>query len=447
MQEKVDISYQNIFKISLPVMLSGLMMAVLGITDTAFIGRVGELEIAAVGNGTMLYFVLGTVGMGFSIGSQIIIGRKNGEKAFLQIGNVFTQSIYFVGLLSVVLFTVLFFLFPLLLSFTVKSENILQLMNEFLQYRSFGIFFSLFIFLFNSFHVGITKTNILLWQTAIIVSINVVLEYFLIFGYAGFPQMGLKGAALASDIAECVGLLFMISYTYFKVDHKTYGLFSFKKINLITIKNILTISGPVMLQNLIALGGWFVFFSIIEHIGERELTISHIIRNIYILMMIPVFSMAQTTNTMVSNLIGQNEHDKVLSLVKRTVMLALMFNALSLLIVLIFKFQLIGIFTPNEELIMDTYGTLYVILGAMFVFSIGTVQFNAVSGTGNTMFTLTIEIITMIIYLFTAFGVVKYMNAGVEIAWSTEFLYFGLLSVMCYMYLKSGKWKLKVLNV
>ena len=72
-----------------------------------------------------------------------------------------------------------------------------------------------------------------------------------------------------------------------------------------------------MLQSFLSLSSWFIFFIIIEKLGERELAISHIIRSIYMVLMIPLFGFSSATNTLVSNLIGQGRSGQVLMLIKK----------------------------------------------------------------------------------------------------------------------------------
>lgn len=442
-ENSVDIRYRTILSIAWPIMVSGLMNAILVVTDTAFLGHVGENELGAAGNGGLLYFVLLTIGMGFSTGAQIIMGRRNGEKDYKAIGHTLTQTFYVLIGIAAVLFMFMQLGAPSFLEATVHSENISGLIREFLHYRSFGIFFSLLNLAYLAFYVGITKTRVLLWNSLLLVSTNIFLDYCLIFGNYGFPQMGVKGAALATVVAEIGTFLFMTIYTLASKRRPVYGLFRFERPSKGRIKRIFKTAGPMMLQNFIALGGWYIFFSIIEHLGERELSVSHIIRSLYMLLMIPVFSLANTTNTMVSNLIGQRNEQLVFPLLRRSTALALLSNLIFLVITLSFRERIIGIFTNNESLVEDTYATLYVILAAMFIFSVATVQFNAVSGTGNTKHSLVIESICIAIYLILAFILVEQYKVDVAVAWATEFVYFGLLGSLCYFYLKKGMWKYK----
>lgn len=96
-------SYGKIWKIAYPILISLVMEQLIGMTDTAFLGRVGEIEIGASALAGVYYMVIFMIGLGFSIGVQIIIGRRNGEGGFKQAGELFWHGLYFLLALSLVI--------------------------------------------------------------------------------------------------------------------------------------------------------------------------------------------------------------------------------------------------------------------------------------------------------------------------------------------------------
>ena len=435
-----SISYKNIWKIAFPIIISGIAQNVVNVTDTMFLGKLSNVALGAGGNAGIFYYILVITGMGFTTGSQIIIGRRNGEKNYNQIGKVVDHSLYFLLPLSLILFFFMWFLSPVLLKEVTLSSNILEASIEYLNVRSFGIFFAYINFVFIAFYVGTTKTKILMPVTIIMMLTNVFLDYSLIFGNFGFPQMGIKGAALASVISEVAALAFFIVYTLTKIDIKKYNLFNFKVFDTAIFKRILSVGSPVMLQGFLAISSWFIFFMIIEKIGEQELATSHIIRSIYMVLMIPLFGFSSANNTLVSNLIGQGNSKLVLPLIKKVVLMSLISTTLVLVFNLIFPTEMIGLYTDDNKLIEAALPTLNVISGTMFFFAIAQVLFSGVSGTGNTKTALLIEFINISIYLVAAYYIVFSLEASLPIVWCSEFIYFGLLGTMSFAYLKWGNW-------
>lgn len=95
---------KKILKITFPVLVCLLMEQLIGLTDTAYLGRVGEAELGASALAGIFYLMIFMLGFGFSIGAQILIARRNGAKEYSQIGPLFMQSTAFLLLMALVLF-------------------------------------------------------------------------------------------------------------------------------------------------------------------------------------------------------------------------------------------------------------------------------------------------------------------------------------------------------
>jgi len=434
-------SYQKIWKVSLPIIFSIVAENIVNVTDTAFLGRLGIIELGAAGNAGIFFLVLLEIGLGVSIGSQIIIGRRNGEGNFKQIGSVVHNAIFILIPTAIILFLFVQYLSPTLLALVTQSNEILDASILFLKYRSFGILFAFCNFTFVAFYTGITSTRVLTITTFIQAGINVIFDYLLIFGHFGFPEMGIKGAAIASVIAEISALIFFIAYTKLKVDNSKYMLFQSISFQVKQLKKMLNISLPIVFQYFMAVSAWLAFFMIIEQIGERELAISHIVRSIYMVLMIPLFGFSSATSTLVSNLIGEGKFDKVHLLTKRIVVLSLACALCFAPLVLIFSDQVIAIYTNDLSLIEGTKPILYIISASMFFFCIAYISFSAVTGTGKTQVALLIEIISIGIYLIGAYYLSVHFKHALNIVWCSEFVYFSLMGLLAILYLKYGNWK------
>lgn len=102
---KTKYSYKQIWTISYPILISLIMEQMIGMTDTAFLGRVGEIELGASAIAGVYYLAIFMMAFGFSIGAQILIARRNGEGNYKEIGPIFYQGIYFLLAMAVILFT------------------------------------------------------------------------------------------------------------------------------------------------------------------------------------------------------------------------------------------------------------------------------------------------------------------------------------------------------
>jgi putative MATE family efflux protein len=437
-------SYRRIWQISLPIILSLVAQNVVNVTDTAFLGRVGEVELGASAIAGLFYISIFMLGFGFGIGGQILIARRHGERKFAEIGRITDNSLYFLMGLGLLLFLLIKFFSPAMLRPLISSDEIYKASSDFLQFRIYGIFFAFGNVLLRAFFVGITNTRVLTYNALVMAITNVFLDYALIFGNFGFPEMGIKGAALASSISEAVSAIYFFAYTFIMVDLKKYNLLRFAKFDWKVVKTTLDISFFVMLQYFLSLAGWFVFFMIIEKMGERPLAISNIIRSAYIVLMIPVFAFGSIVNSLVSNVIGEGKPNLVIPIIKKVALMNFVLIGIVVLISAFFPRFLISAYTADPELISQTVPAFYVVLSALLLFSFASILFNGVSGTANTATALWIELTTIVVYLSLAWVLASQLKLSVALVWTSEYVYFLVLSLLSYLYLKSGNWRKKV---
>jgi putative MATE family efflux protein len=437
-------SYSSIWQISYPIILSLVAQNVVNVTDTAFLGRVGEIELGASAIGGLFYISIYMLGFGFGSGAQILIARRNGEKNFAEIGRIFNNSLYFLFALALALFLFIYFLSPLVLKPFINSEGVYKASIIFLHYRIFGIFLAFTNVAFRAFYVGIGKTRHLSYSSAVMAVVNVILGYLLIFGNFGFPKMGIAGAGLASVIAEGCSTIYFMIVTFRRKKLGIYELFSFSGFDLRIVMKTLNISIFMMMQYFFSLGGWLVFFMIIEKMGERSLAVANIIRSAYILLMVPVWAFSSATNTLVSNALGRGHAHDVLPITRKVITLSVSSILPVIAFTLIFPRFILAIYTSDQSLTEATLPSLYVITGALFLFSFMNIMFSVVAGTANTHISMFIEVFTIIVYLLATWMIGIVFRQPIEVVWTCEYIYFGVLGTLSFLYLRYGKWNLKV---
>jgi len=435
---------RTIWDIAWPIMLSLVAQNIVNVTDTAFLGRVGEIELGASAIGGLLYTTIFMVAFGFTTGVQILVARRNGEKNYLAIGRIFDNSFYFLGITSLVITSVVILFGPSLLKPFMASEAVFKASSTYLVYRVPGLFFAASGLLFRSFYTGIAFTKYLSISSAIMAGVNVVLDYAMIFGHWGFPQMGIQGAAIASAISEVCALLFFIIITWRNTRLKQYVLFKWIKPDFEIIKSTLGISVFVMFQYVLSLGSWFVFFMLIEKMGERSLAVSNIIRSLYLMFMIPGWALCSVTNTLVSNALGEGKPDHVIPIIRKILKFSLVAMAITVSVAALLPREAIAIYTNDASLIEATVPSYYIILAATFLFMAMSILFNGVLGTANTKFALGIEVITLVFYLTSAWLFAVKLHLQIEYVWTAEFVYSSSIGILSYWYLKKGNWRSKV---
>ncbi|MBE6286875.1 MAG: MATE family efflux transporter [Mediterranea massiliensis] len=435
-------SNREIWHVAYPILVSLVMEQIIGMTDTAFLGRVGEVELGASAIAGIFYVVVFMIAFGFSIGAQIMMARRNGEEKYVKIGGLFYQGLYFQMGLATCMFLLCLFFAPYLLRIIVSSDNVYRASLDYLNWRIPGFFFSFATVMFRSFYVATTQTKTLTLNSLVMVISNVVFNYLLIFGKFGLPAMGISGAALGSTLAGMVSLLFFLLYTYKRIDIAKYGLNTIPPLKTGSLKRMLKISFWTMIQNFVSLSTWFLLFLYIEHLGERSLAITNIIRNVSGIPFMIINAFAATCGSLVSNQIGAGFGDSVRNTIHQHIRLAYAIVLPLVALFALFPNVVLGIYTDISDLRQAAIPSLYVLCSTYLLVAPANIYFQAVSGTGNTRTAFVLELGTLVAYTTYITYIVYIKRCDVAVAWTSEYVYNGLLLIACYLYIKRGSWKL-----
>lgn len=434
-------SYGSIWKVAYPILISLVMEQMIGLTDTAFLGRVGEIELGASAIAIVYYMVLFMIGFGFSIGAQIIIGRRNGEGNFRDTGKVFWHGLYFVLGLSVILILLSEILSPWLMKLMVSSDAIYSAALSYVRWRLPGMVFAFITAMFRAFYVGTTQTRTLTLNSIVMVASNILLNWVLIFGHLGLPALGITGAAIGSSLAELVSLIFFVIYTRVGCDRMKYGLERPAGFDAAELRSMMPVCTWTMIQHTVSVSTWFIFFLYIEHLGERALAVSNIVRGVSGIIWVVLQAFSSTCSTLVSNIIGEGRQDKVMSLIKR--ILELSYGIVGIIMILIFMFPqtVTHIYTDIPELVTGAVPAMLVMVSSYIVAVGGQIFFLAVSGTGSTRTAFRLELVALVIYTIYCTVMAGMMKMDVAICWTAEYIYSGVLLICSWRYMATGHWK------
>ncbi|MBR2426339.1 MAG: MATE family efflux transporter [Lentisphaeria bacterium] len=440
--EKGCYSWQKIRTVTIPILLSMIMEHIIGMTDTIFLGRVSEVALGASALGTVYFLAFFVLGTGFSFGAQILIARRNGEKNYRKTGQICYASGFFLAIFSLLTLWLIKYFSPICLPFLIQSKDVCAATIEYLDWRSYGLFFVFMTAIIRAFYVGIAQTRILTYSSIIMVLSNIVLNYGLIFGKYGLPEMGIGGAALASSVAEGLAMICYIFYTAKYIDLKKYGFDCYSAIiSPGILKKVFSVSFWMMLQPFLSVGVWFVFFIAVERLGERTLAVVNLGRAISALPFILIHAFATTTNSLVSNLIGEGRSSQFWRLIRKITLAALIVIVPLLLVFVCIPELCLRIYTDNMPLIADSINIVYVVAIASFIQIFAFILFNAVTGTGAIKMIVFIEFVNLFIYLLFVWLVVIRMRPSPAVTWNSEVIYQAVTVLFCLFYLLSGKWK------
>lgn len=444
-QQKQYYSFSKIWRIAYPILIASLVEQIINLTDTFFLGQLGEVELGASALAGLFFMAVFMPLLGFSVGTQILIGRRNGEQQYTEIGKVFYHSLSFLLTLSVVLLVVVQAFSADLLRMLIHSTPVYEATNDYLYWRMWGIGFSAVACLFRALYVGTTHTSMLKYNSLIMVVGNVLGNYLLIFGHWGCPRMGIAGAAIASSLASLLSLLFFIYHSFRHLDYVRYALHQFPRLRWALFSKMFGLSVWTMIQYTLSISTWFLFFLAVESLGQTQLAASNVLRSITIFIFMVVGAFGSTASTLTSNLLGEGRPQAVLPVIHRCILMAAAFILPITLFIALFPEWTIACFT-NSAAVVEMGGSPMWVLCLSYLFIIpGYVNFQAISGTGNTRTALAIEFLIISLYALYIYVVVMQLRWNLTWAWASELLYQGLFVVLACGYMRWGKWSARQL--
>jgi multidrug resistance protein, MATE family len=444
---RVEISTRQILKIALPISFAILIPHINFTINNIFLGHYHDdgSALAVAGITGVYYLIFAAIGYGLNNGLQTLIARRAGENRPEEIGKLFTQGV-FIGLaISALGIFLTFTVTPFLFKQIIRDPVVYEKAITFLKIRIWGLPFLYIYQLRNALLVGTNQSKYLVAGTLAEAATNILFDYLLIFGAMGFPEMGFNGAAVASIIAEFVGMFVIFLVIRRKGISKRFALFHEARLDKKNISLILSMSSPLMFQHAISIISWIFFFLLIEHHGKTDLQVSNAMRNIFGFFGAFTWAFAATTNAMVSNVIGQGKKEDVFVLIKKIIRLSFGFSVIVCLLLNLFPSAFLSIYGQGDGFIKEGLPVVRVVSAAMILMSFSTIWLNSVTGTGNSRVTFMIEVFAIVLYCFYVYLVTEYYFLPIYIGWMSEWLYWTSLLIPSYFYIRSGRWKGKVI--
>jgi Na+-driven multidrug efflux pump len=221
-----------------------------------------------------------------------------------------------------------------------------------------------------------------------------------------------------------------------------YGNWAFDASN---IRLILVQSSPLIFQYTISIASWVFFYILIEHHGRQDLAISNTMRNIFGMFGVFTWAFASATNAMVSNIIGQGMQERVIELIGKIIKLSLGFSIIVAMLLNLFPQVFLSVYGQDRSFTEAAIPVIRVISLALIMMSFSTIWLNAVAGTGNTRVNLLIELITILFYCLYVYFVLERWKLSILYGWMSEWVYWISIFIFSWLYIKSGRWKGKVI--
>lgn len=443
MDLKVKMSNRQILSIALPITLAILIPQINMLINSIFLGT---LNIRALGNAGItgvFYLIFAVAGHGLNNSLQSVLSRYAGASQPEMFKTVMTQAIRISLQFALIGILFTWIIAPLILQQVADPISYPEEIS-FLRIRIFGLPFLYLFQMGNAFLVATLNSRLLIIGFVVEAFVNILLDYLLIFGHGGMPTMGFNGAAVASVIAEITGfvvVLLVLNKTKLTQDYGLFKSFSYDKK---TSRQILRIATPLVLQFMISVTTWLVFFFLVESLhDETAKAISNTMRNVFGLTGIFVWAFSSTANAMVSNFIGQKQEKTVIPVIFRIMLWSSSLCFLMCALTNLFPTEFFGLFNQNKAFTKEAIPVLRMVSLGIMAMSIGNIWLNGLTGIGKTKINLMIEIVAIVAYLSYTWYFVKMRYVSLAMAWSNELVYWLIIFALSFGYIISGKWRSK----
>lgn len=432
-----------ILLLSIPMVLELVMESVFAVADIFFVSKLGSDAVATVGTTESMLTIVYAIGIGLSLSATAIVARRTGEKDPEGASNAAVQAIW-VSVLAALPITMLGIFFSKdLLTLMGMSESIV---NDGYMYTAImlsGNVVIMLIFIINAIFRGVGDAAIAMRVLWIANLINLVLDPCLIFGWGPFPELGIMGAAVATNIGRGVGVLIQLYYLG-KKSGRIQILRHHVKIQWDIVKNLIRLSLGGIGQFLIATSSWIVLVRIMNEFGSEAVAGYTIGIRIVIFSILPSWGMSNAAATLVGQNLGAGKPDRAEKSVWYSSFVNMIFLILIGLVFIFYSEFLVGIFTQEPNVIAVGAECLrYLSYGYVF-YSFGMITIQAFNGAGDT---LTPTIINF--FCFWLFEIPIAILASFQFGMNERGVFLAvvlaesLLGIVGIIMFKRGEWKTK----
>jgi len=433
---------KQIVKLAIPVMIQNLLHVLMFFTDTLMVGHCGPVSLAAVAICGPLIWSITSVFMAWSCAELACVARAYGENNIKRV-NQFGLISFYLNLISgaLISITALFFSKNIISLFHLE-KNVAVLASSYLKIVGGGSVFILTSFSFVNYLRALkdTKTPMIIVTSFNV--LNIILNYLLIFGKAGFPQLGIKGAAIATFISNTLSSITLGIFCCFISSKFKLNLFKF---NLITKKEsfvLLKISAPVLVEKIFFHTGFVIFNFILAMLPTISIAANRIALTAESFSFLIIEGFGVAGATLVGQSLGKKDIHLASSYINSTVKLSIFISLVFSFIFLIFPHPLASIFTKSATTITLAEKCIRIssieqpFLGLCIVIS------QILNGAGDTKSPMIVSILgTFITRIILVYLVAIVAGGGLISIWyCTAFDWFVRMLFLLY-FLKSGVWK------
>jgi putative MATE family efflux protein len=432
--------------LAIPMILELSLESVFAVVDMYFVSHLpaphNKVAMATVGLTESVVALVYTIAIGLSTAATAVVSRRIGEKNPDAAAHAGAQSIL-LALVCAVVFSMAGIIFaPDVLQLMGARDEVIKEGAVFTRIMLGGSVIIILLFLINGIFRGAGDAAIAMRSLWIASIINIFLCPMLIMGYGPFPELGLKGAAIATTIGRGAGVIYQC-YHLFSTKNTIKIKWPHFKWDVPLIKHLFEVAWPATFQFFIQSGSWIILAWIVSNTGGTDASAGYqvAIRNV-VFFILPAWGLSNAAAT----LVGQNLGAKQPGRAEISVLLTTKYNAIFMsavmLIFILFASPIISIFTHEPEVHKFAVLSLQIIGSGFIFYGIGMVMIQALNGAGDTKTPTWINIFGFWLFQIPfAFILAKVFKMGPTGAFIAVPVAETVIAIAAYYYFKKGKWK------
>ena len=429
---------RRILSLGLPVVAGMVSQHVLNLVDTAMVGTLGDIALAAVGIGSFLNFMSVAFIQGLSSGVQTIAARRKGEERLHEVAIPLNGAVVGAFLVCIPLSMLLSGGSATLFGWLTEDVAVREVGTSYFAVRVLGMTAIGINFSFRGFFNGVDLTRIYMRVLMVMHAINIFLNWVFIFGNLGSPVMGATGAGLASVIALYIGSLY---YVFLGFKHGRDKGFLKRRCDRQTLAQLLRLSVPNGLQIFLFATGLVVLFWIIGLVGTLATAAANVLVNVMLVASLPGVAFGIAAMSLVGQAIGRGEPDDAYRWAWDVTRIAMMTLAVLGAVRALFPGAGLGIFLHNPET-LELARVPLIIFGLGIVFDgVGSVMMQALLGAGAALPVMAVSVVWQWgVFLPFAYWVGPTLGYGLTGIWIVQTLYRCLQALVFGTLWKRKRW-------
>ena len=442
---------RDVIKLGAPLMAGLLVEYVMYIADSVMVGRLGTEYLAAVAIGGMVSEILWAFTWTVAVAVQTFVSRRYGIQTASEVTDRHdlildtgwaARTGFLFGFLAGCIALGASTLAQPLLSVLIEDETTVSLAMQYVQIIRWSMLPAAVFYAAYGFLAGIGKTRIIMAATILTNALNILINYFLIYGALNFPRMGIRGAALGTLLAQCFGLMFIAVVFFAQSEFRQYRIFTGGTIrHFHLLMDMIKAWVPVTAQNIAAFFVFLVYEGLISRFGTIHLAVIHIIFVLTWAGKTVSGGLAEGGSILVGNNLGRGDRKEAQRYVYACLYIGLVVGAVLLAVNLLIPGIILKIFNPEPQ--VYTQGLKSLRFFAIFI-CLGTVGYSleiVFTHNGWGSFVLLADLASHIIFtLGFSWAAVSYFNTGIRTVWTGYGVYLAVFAVLLLVGFASGRW-------